>query len=84
MCQFGFMGSVFRYMSGEAAPVQKDTFNYLAEGTQPGVRTMAQAVGQGFNEGMSAGRAGVECPHCHHRNGPEARFCNQCGAVLTP
>ena len=22
------------------------------------------------------------CPHCSHRNGCQARFCNSCGAVL--
>jgi hypothetical protein len=37
MSMFAFLGSVSRYVSGEAAPVQKDTFNYLArDRPQPG------------------------------------------------
>jgi hypothetical protein len=31
--QYAFMGRVFRYVAGETAPVAKDTFNYMAEGT---------------------------------------------------
>src|SRR5262245_33649233 len=30
----GFASTVQRYMAGESAPVAKDTFNYLAEGTK--------------------------------------------------
>jgi len=30
--KMGFWGSFTRYLSREVAPVQKDTFNYLAEG----------------------------------------------------
>ena len=48
MCMFGFMGAVARYQAGEVAPVGKDTFNYLAEGTEDGVQTVAAAVGAGL------------------------------------
>src|SRR5579864_9225306 len=40
----GFYGSFARYFFGEAAPVVKDTFNYMAEGTRGGVRTTAHAL----------------------------------------
>jgi hypothetical protein len=52
MSMFGFLGSFARYVSGEAAPVQKDTFNYLAEGMQEGVKTVATAIGEGLAAGM--------------------------------
>ncbi len=45
---YGFMGAVARYAAGEAAPVGKDTFNYMAEGTKDGVKTLASAIGQGL------------------------------------
>jgi hypothetical protein len=83
LCMMGFLGLFARYVSGEAAPVQKDTFNYLAEGTKGGVKTLAQAVG----EGLAAGRGGVgkaqaRCPRCDHGNDADARFCNKCGTPL--
>jgi len=78
MCQFAFFGAVARYISGEAAPVQKDTFNYLADGTKEGVKTVAQAIG----EGLSAAHAGVHCGQCNHSNDADARFCKNCGAPL--
>ena len=56
MCMFGFMGALARYVSAEQAPVAKDTINYLAEGTQDAVRTVARAAAQGVNEGMQSGQ----------------------------
>ena len=44
MCKFGYMGAIFRYLAGEAAPVAKDTFNYMGEGVQPGIKSIAKAV----------------------------------------
>jgi hypothetical protein len=76
ICQFAFLGSVSRFVAGESAPVQKDTFNYLAQGTQEGVRTIAKAVG----EGLAA--TGVPCPNCRHTNEAAAKFCSNCGAAL--
>lgn len=77
ICQVAFFGAFARFMAGEGAPVGKDTFNYMAQGTQEGVRTMARAVGEGL------GTARVECPRCRHRNEAGAKFCNNCGGVLT-
>jgi uncharacterized membrane protein len=83
MCQYGYFGSILRYVAGEAAPVQKDTFNYLAEGTQQGVRTAARAAGEGFAAGMGvSGKANGVCPHCQHGHEPAARYCSNCGTAL--
>jgi membrane protease subunit (stomatin/prohibitin family) len=78
---FGFMGAVARYQAGEIAPVGKDTFNYMAHGTQGGVRTMASAVGAGLAEG--AGGATLACPACGHPNDEDAKFCDDCGAAVS-
>jgi len=56
MLQAGYMGAVTRYAAGEVAPVAKDTINYLAEGTQPGVKNIGKALGEGISEGMDGGR----------------------------
>lgn len=56
MCLFGFIGSFARYLAAEQAPVAKDTINYLAEGTQDAVRTMARAAAQGVTEGIQDGQ----------------------------
>ena len=75
--KFAFMGSVLRYMSAESSPVGKDTFNYMAEGTQSGVRTMARAVREGFLPEATA------CPHCGHGNDADAKFCDECGQPMS-
>lgn len=80
LTQFGFMGSVSRYFAGEVAPVQKDTFNYLAEGTKQGVRTTAEAVGEGWSQGLRGGRK--SCPACGHSSPADANFCEKCGNRL--
>lgn len=80
MCMYGFLGSFARYISAEAAPVQKDTFNYLAEGTKEGVKTIASAIGQGLSTGKTVGT----CKQCNHSNDADARFCKNCGASVAP
>jgi hypothetical protein len=84
MAQAGYLGRISRYVSGEVAPVQKDTFNYLAEGTSEGVGQIARAVGQGFAAGAAGPRESrqVACPRCRAANPPDANFCGQCGAAL--
>jgi hypothetical protein len=76
--KYAFMGGLFRYVAGETAPVAKDTFNYMAEGTQQGVRTMAAAVG----EGLRGSGTELHCGKCGQPNDPDARFCQKCGASL--
>jgi len=83
MSMFGFLGSFARYVSGEASPVQKDTFNYLAEGMQEGVKTVATAIGGGLAAGMhNDGNVGKRCLRCHHDNDIDAKFCKNCGSSL--
>ncbi len=86
MIQLGYYGAVFRYFSGEVTPVARDTFNAMAEGTQSGMETVAQALGRGFSSGM-AGNILPEpgcicCRRCRSLNPAHARFCNQCGTEL--
>lgn len=76
-----FLGGVTRYVSAEVAPVHKDTFNYMAEGTSPGVRTLAEAAGQGFASGVASAHT-TTCPHCRGANRADARFCDQCGGLI--
>jgi zinc-ribbon domain len=83
MCMFAFLGSFSRYISGEAAPVQKDTFNYLAHGTREGVKTLASAVGEGLAGGIGKEERVVKrCPSCDHENDSDAKFCKNCGSSL--
>lgn len=83
MCKFAFLGAVLRYTAGEVAPVGKDTFNYMADGTAGGVKQLASAIGSGLSEGMGGGGTTVvRCHKCNHPNDPDAKFCDQCGAAL--
>lgn len=84
LTSYGFMGSIARYSTQEMAPVGKDAFNYLAEGTKDGVRTMASAVGEGLRAGSPppAGGERVRCHKCNYANAVESKFCGQCGASL--
>jgi hypothetical protein len=50
MCKFGYLGTIYRYFAGEAAPVAKDAVNYMGEGIQPGVKAVAKAVTEGIIE----------------------------------
>jgi hypothetical protein len=81
--RFAFMGTVARYMAGEIAPVATDTLNYVADETSGGVRTIAQAVGDGLRSGGGADAAVVvRCHKCNEENEPDANFCDNCGAAL--
>lgn len=81
MSNFGFMGTITRYQAGEIAPVGKDAFNYMADGTKDGVRTIATAIASGLQQASSKGT--LTCSACGHSNDDLARFCDQCGAVLS-
>lgn len=87
LTKLGYLGAITRYTLGEFAPVQKDTFNVLAEETRPGVESLAHALGRGFRAGAGVDSGDVadqdrECPRCRAGNQSSARFCNQCGASL--
>ncbi len=83
MCMFGFIGALARFQAGEVAPVGKDTFNYLAEGTKGGVQTLATAVGAGLTKGMAGTDGAAPCPKCGHSNNADAKFCDECGASIS-
>jgi len=84
LSSFGFMGAIARYQAGEAMPVAAEAFNYAANETKDGVKTIAQAVGEGIS--VAAGNIGrdvmVRCHKCHHENSSSAKFCEECGAAL--
>ena len=82
MCHFAFLGAIVRYQAGEVAPVGRDTFNYLADGTRDGVRTMAAAASAGVADGLRGNAAALRCPQCNHIVDADARFCDDCGAPL--
>ncbi|MBN1845412.1 MAG: zinc ribbon domain-containing protein [Sedimentisphaerales bacterium] len=84
LTKFGYLGRVSRYLAQEIAPVGKDTFNYLAEGTRDGVETIAGAVGKGLASGMTGAHDAVvrRCPACHRLADDDDRFCSECGASL--
>jgi hypothetical protein len=91
MTMFGYAGKMARYQAAEIAPVQKDTFNYMADGTKGGVKTVADAAGEGLATGFAAGgmnpgtaesTPGVRCHKCNFIETPEAKFCSECGAAM--
>ena len=84
ICKFAFLGSVARYVASEAAPVAKDTTNYMIDGTKDAVGDLAQSV----TEGVAAGLGGeaeaktVDCASCNAPIDAGARFCPQCGVEV--
>lgn len=78
MTKIGFLGAVARYMAAESAPVAKDTFNYMADGTKDGVRDITTAI----REGITGEHGSVHCNDCGHENDSEAQFCDQCGETV--
>jgi hypothetical protein len=83
ICQYAFIGAVTRYVADEVAPVGKDVVNYMADGTQGAVRTIAAAVGEGLHAGASVQDApAIRCRKCHADNEASAKFCKTCGTPL--
>ncbi len=52
LCRFAYLGSIQRYVASEVAPVQRDAFNFLLDGTQESVKSLARNVGQGIYEAL--------------------------------
>jgi hypothetical protein len=75
MSSMGFMGAVMRYQAAEAAPVGKDTINYVASGVKPAIKDVAQAVVEGIN----TAKKGQFCTQCGAGNDLDAKFCKGCG-----
>ena len=87
MTMLGYLGRVARHVSAEVAPVAKDTFNYVAEGTQQAVGDLAGAIGQSLRgaappPSAAPPAARVRCLKCNADNPAGAKFCSQCGAHL--
>jgi hypothetical protein len=83
LSSYGYMGKVLRYTAEEMAPAGKDTFNYMAEGTREGIKTVAGAIGQGLREGgLGGAQTMVRCHKCNAPAPAEAKFCSQCGHAL--
>ncbi len=85
MSSYGYMGKVMRYTAGEIAPVGKDTFNYMADGTREGIKTVVGAIGEGLREGGLVGGSSSTMVRCHKCNAlapADAKFCSQCGHAL--
>ena len=81
----GFAGSFLRYAASESSPVAKDSFNYLAQGTGPGVQELSRNIATGIRGAIDDEPAVAEpiaCPACGADNDPGSRFCDQCGANL--
>lgn len=81
ICKFAFFGAVARYVAGEAAPVGKDTFNYMANGTRDGVRNVVSAIREGLTDSPTTSDQ-IRCSSCQHPNDADAQFCDQCGYRL--
>lgn len=83
ICKFAFMGRVARYVANEVAPVGKDTFNYMADGTKEGVQELASAVGDGLrSDSFAEPKRVVRCHKCNLDNDSDANFCSGCGSAL--
>lgn len=79
LLKVGYLGAMTRYVAGETAPVVKDTFDYLADGTAASVKKTARAVHDGLRDDPDAAR---HCAKCGDANAADARFCDACGASL--
>lgn len=80
LTKFGYMGAVARYMAQEGAPVGRDTFNYMADGTRDSVRDLASAVGEGLRGDAKASRESIiRCPQCGTPGDADMNFCGRCG-----
>lgn len=87
----GYMGKIARFTQAETAPVARDTFNYLADGTKDGVKTVAAAIGEGIGAGIGAAgdalvtakkTVEVRCRKCSFMETADAKFCSGCGAAM--
>ena len=82
LCGAGFIGAAARYLAGESAPVAKDTFNYMADGTKESVKTVATAVGEGLAASGIGKPVQIRCHKCNEPNDANSKFCKACGTSL--
>ena len=78
-----YMATASRFMAREMIPVQRDAFNTMADGASDGIRTVAQAIGEGFAAaGGYGGTMASYCSACGAGLPEHARFCPGCGKAL--
>jgi len=83
--KFAYLGAVARYVASEAAPVAKDTANYMIDGTRDAIGDLTKTVVAGVAGGLKGDRPAedlVPCTGCGHACDSGARFCNQCGTAI--
>jgi hypothetical protein len=68
----GFLGAQARYVSGEVAPVARDSIDYLSRGR--GIANIGRTD--------AAPATGPFCRECGTRNDDSAKFCDSCGTSL--
>lgn len=72
--KFAYMGNVARYTAGQAAPIVKDSVNYLLDGTRDEINETIKV--------FKGEKPSVKCPKCDKQNVSNAIFCDQCGTKL--
>lgn len=72
----GYMKKFGSFVASQAAPVAKDTINYVIDGTSD---TISQTVNKIKKDGQNTN---VICPNCQSPNPSSAKFCNSCGKPL--
>lgn len=78
--KFAYLGSITRYVAGESAPVAKDTFNYMVDGTKDSIRETFSAIGEGLRDVREM--KSLPCQKCGTKNDSSANFCSQCGETI--
>lgn len=73
---YSYLGKFARYVSNEAAPVAKDTINYMVDGTKDSI------IGA-VKEFTGTSKNVLVCPKCGNKNSTTAQFCDECGAPLS-
>lgn len=67
---FGFMKELNSFAASQSAPVHKDVFNYMLDGTREELSKTINASNK------------IVCPNCKCENDKDALFCSSCGHKL--
>ena len=81
MLMFSLIRPFSRYITSQAAPVQKDYVNYMREETKDSARKYYGDIASGIMEKKEEDK--TVCPYCNHINPKEAKYCNHCGKELS-
>lgn len=69
--RMAYMDKVARYTAGQAAPVAKDSVNYMIDGTKDSITSVIKDIRDDKKE--------KECFKCGTLNDYDAKFCKKCG-----